>query len=436
VSVSLKSGSGTSASAADTVSPSLEERQPARSPSSASAVSDKQGSPDDVHQRQTPAPRRVLLITNIPTPYRIPLFNELNAQLAKEGIAFKVIFAALGYPRRKWAIDMAHCSFAWEVLNSGRVPSRNPEKAMFTYSGLGRVLRAEKDALIILGGFSLATTRVWLRSFLGRTRYLIWSGAIERKGRTDSILQRWQRRLLVSRACGFIAYGTRARDYLVSLGADPARTSIGINTVDCAYFRQEASSLRPEFRPHEPKRILYVGNLEPGKRVDHLLKAAHLLAKRRSDFVVEIVGTGSQEQSLKKLACDLGIAGRVRFFGFLQRTEIANRLAHACCFAFPSEYDVWGLVLVEAMAAGVPCVSSIHSGATCDLIRDQDTGYSVDFSDERKVADALACLIENPREACDMGARASRFISDQVSLSRSAAGFLNAIRGVFLDNAR
>ena len=80
---------------------------------------------------------RVVIITNIPTPYRIPLFNELNAQLAREGIGFKVVFAALGYPRRKWEIDMAQCTFAWEVLSRGRVPSRNPESAVFLYSGLG-----------------------------------------------------------------------------------------------------------------------------------------------------------------------------------------------------------------------------------------------------------------------------------------------------------
>ena len=142
--------------------------------------------------------RRVLLITNIPTPYRIPLFNELNAQLAALGIAFKVVFAALGYPRRKWEIDTKQFSFPWEVLNSGRFAAHNPESAMFTYSGLGRVLRSEKDALIIVAGFSLATTRIWLRSLFRRTNYLIWSGAIERKGSPDSWIQRWRRRLLVA----------------------------------------------------------------------------------------------------------------------------------------------------------------------------------------------------------------------------------------------
>ena len=122
----------------------------------------------------------VLLITNIPTPYRIPLLNELHTQLAQLGIRFKVVFAALGYPRRQWAIDMAECTFSWEVLKSRRLISPNPESAAFMYSGLGAVLDAEPEAVVVVGGFSLATMRIWLRSLFRKTRDIMWSGAIDR----------------------------------------------------------------------------------------------------------------------------------------------------------------------------------------------------------------------------------------------------------------
>jgi glycosyltransferase involved in cell wall biosynthesis len=388
-----------------------------------------------IRNTQSSRALRALLITNIPTPYRIPLFNELNTQLAREGIGFKVVFAALGYPRRKWSIDMAQCAFEWEVLNSGRLPSRDPESAVFTYSGLGRILRAESHLLVIVSGFSLASTRIWLRSFFRRTPYLIWSGAIHGKSHVESKLQRWQRRLLVSQARGFIAYGSRAKEYLISLGAEPARISIAINTVDCDYFRREVGRLRAESAVSDGlKRILYVGNLETGKRVDHLLKVAQLLGQSRQDFLVEIVGSGSQEEYLKQLAVELGVDQRVRFFGFLQRPEVACRLAQACCFVFPSVYDVWGLVLVEAMAAGVPCVSSVHAGATSDLVRDGETGFAVDFSDSRRVADLLERLLDRPEETCRMRLSASRFVADEVSLAKSAAGFVEGIQRSVVKN--
>ncbi len=373
---------------------------------------------------------QVLLITNIPTPYRIPLFNEINRQLLARGIAFKVVFAALGYARRKWQIDMAQCSFPWAVLGGGRVPSRNPESAMFTYSGLGRLLRSDPHALYVVGGFSVATTWLRLAALLRRTRYYIWSGAIERKGRPDSWVRRWHRRWLVGGASGFVAYGVRAGEYLVGLGADASRVFIGINTVDTAYFHREVSLHREAQAPSvgDARHILYVGNLEAGKRLDHLLEVTRLLAQSRSDFVLDIVGSGSQEGHLRELADRLGIAGRVHFHGFVQRPEVARHLARAACFVFPSEYDIWGLVLVEAMSAGLPCVASFHAGATSDLIEDGVTGFAVDFSQFERVAGRLAWLLDHPAESAAIGDRARAFILARVNLKESAAGFVAAVR--------
>jgi glycosyltransferase involved in cell wall biosynthesis len=335
---------------------------------------------------------KVVLITNIPAPYRIPLLNELSAQLATDNIQFKVVFGALSYPRRSnWKVDPAEWRFASSTLDGSRRPGSNPDHGVFTYSGLARVLRAESPALVIITGFSMATIKVWFRSLVCGMPYLIWSGAINRKGRPDSRLRRLQRRVLIARARGCIAYGTAAKEYLIELGVDPARVYIGINTVDVDFFQQESTRLRAKGVRDEssPKRILYVGNLEAGKRIDQLVSAVSILAKQRNDFVLEIVGSGSQEESIRSLVQNLQIDNCVVFSGFLQRPEVARCLASACCFVFPSEYDIWGLVVVEAMAAGLPCLSSVYAGATRDLIREEVTGFALDFSLSDAVADRL-----------------------------------------------
>jgi glycosyltransferase involved in cell wall biosynthesis len=381
-----------------------------------------------VAQARLPGVPRVLLVTNIPTPYRIPLFNELYAQLAARGIAFKVVFAALGYPRRKWQVDMTQCRFPWETLANRRLPSRNPESAVFLYSGLGRVLRAEPRAVVIVSGFSLATTRLWFRSLFRRTRYLIWSGAIERPGRPDSWFQQLRRRWLVARAAAGVAYGSLARDYLVSLGASAARVFIGINTVDTDFFRETAERLRPG-RPAAPAPavLLYVGELSSRKRVDLLLRAAAKLAPTRGDFVLRLVGTGPEEQRLRTQAVELGIADRVEFLGFRQKPEIAQCLATADAFLFPTGFDIWGLVLVEAMAAGLVCLSSLRAGATADLIRDGETGFALDFEDAGAVSDRLAWVLDHREAACGIGRAAQNWIREQASISHAAAGFVAGV---------
>lgn len=54
------------------------------------------------------------------------------------------------------------------------------------------------------------------------------------------------------------------------------------------------------------------------------------------------------------------------------------------CFLFQTDFDIWDLVLVEAMSAGLPCISSIHAGATHDLIKDGVTGFAMNLSENRR----------------------------------------------------
>ena len=90
--------------------------------------------------------------------------------------------------------------------------------------------------------------------------------------------------------------------------------------------------------------------------------------------------------------------------------DIPEYLAKADCFVCPSEYDVWGLVVVEAMAASVPCVSSIHAGVTDDLICDSRTGFAMEFSNAKSVADRIDWLLNHREEAHAIGFAGGSFI--------------------------
>lgn len=371
---------------------------------------------------------RILLITNIPTPYRIPLFNELKEQLERKGLGLKVVFGALGYARRKWAVDMSQCKFEYEVLPSKNIGYSNSDNSSFTYSGLYRVMSQENPSIIITNAFSIATTKLWLRSWLKKTDYIIWSGAIRRKDRPDSFVRRLQRKVVIRRAAGFIAYGTRAKEYLISLGAAAQKIQIGINTTDTEFYKAETKRIRESLEDHEErKRLLYVGYITKRKRLDKLFYVVKSLSIRRQDFVLQLVGSGPEMENLKNLADDLHITNLVNFEGFKQQKEIQRYLSEADCFLFPSEYDIWGLVLVEAMAAGLPCIASIHAGATNDLIKDGVTGFAMDFSETEKVAEKVNWILENPELSEEIGQNASRFIAENVSIEKSAEGFINAI---------
>ena len=365
------------------------------------------------------AVRKTLLVTNIPTPYRIPLFNELSAGLRDQGWHLKVVFAAPTYARRNWKLDEG-LQFDHEVLGEA---SRS-HRPIFTYPGLLGILGKERPDVVISAGFSAATLKVWLWSMLSRVPFYIWSGSISAE---ENVLRRLYRMLLVRSAAGAVCYGSRARTYMARLGVKESNLHTAINTVDVAFFRERTAMLRASRNREGPARILYLGDLIHRKRVDLLLHGIQDLAKRRRDFVLDIVGDGPLARPLQRLADDLGIRDLVRFEGYRQKDELPHYFARASAFVFPTQSDVWGLVLIEAMAAGLPCIASVHAGATADVIQEGVNGFAVRFDRKDQVAERLAWILENPDLAEQMGRAASKYVTDKLSLSVSAGGFVGAV---------
>ena len=374
--------------------------------------------------------RLVLLVTNIPTPYRIPLFNEVARLLKEHGFLLKVVFGAWGYARRKWQIDADAFEFDYEILPSRRFYIGKNESVSLTYGGLFGVLRRERPMVTIITGYSLGTVKLWLRNLAVRTPYVIWSGAIETEGGRLSALRILQRRLLIRSAVGFLAYGSRAKRYLERLGAERDRIAVAINTVDTAFYRDRAVERRAGPDSSSGNTLLCLGDLSARKRVHLALRAVKHLSSLRQDFLLRVVGDGAERAALEGLARDLEISHLVQFDGYKQKDEVADVLASTRCLLFPTAFDIWGLVMVEAMAAGVPCIASVEAGATEDLIEDGVTGFAMDFSDVAAVAEKIAWLFDHPGDAHKMGGAASAFIRDNASVRRSAGGFLKAVKSV------
>ncbi len=371
--------------------------------------------------------RNVFLITNIPTPYRIPLFNELTRQMRANGYHLQVVFGAWGYKRRQWEVDPTTFEFDYHVLDGGGFYIGKSESITLTYGGLIRLIRMTKPVFVITSGYSIASIKVFLCNLLFGIPYSIWSGAVKGLGASASTARSALRRLLVWRAANFIAYGTRAREYLRTLGAEEDRIFTAINTVDVDFFK--TAGIRRQQGEGEKRRkiILYVGNLTRGKRLDLALTALAKIHGSAEDFVFRLVGEGGERTKLEALARKVGLEDRVDFIGFKQRDEVAAEFAGATCFVFPSEYDVWGLVLVEAMAAGVPCIASIKAGATVDLIDDGRTGYAVNFEDATCVASRVHTLLTDTQTALRLGKAGRDFITTHCSLRVSAKGFHDAV---------
>lgn len=375
--------------------------------------------------------KKVLLVTNIPNPYRIPLFNEIHKQLKDLNTDFLVAFGAKGYKRRKWNLDMQDCQFKYVFLSGLNLYKNRGEKSSFTYTGVVRLILKYQPDIVITNSYSIATTKLFFLSLMDISKYLIWSAAVEGKDVRPSRLRLFHRRQLVKRSSGFIAYGTKAKEYLVSLGADENKTHIGINTVDLDHFVNTKNKIRND---KGLIHLLYVGHLSPRKNVLKLLKVIKKLTSMRNNFVLDIVGDGEDRIMLENFVKENKLNSKVHFHGFKQKSELTVYFDNATCFLFQTDSDVWGLVLNEAMAAALPCYTSIHAAASYDLVQDGNTGFIIDFAETTKIAELLNKHLMNPAYLKQIGENAKQFIFNNATIKISAAGFVKAICTYFDSN--
>jgi glycosyltransferase involved in cell wall biosynthesis len=167
--------------------------------------------------------------------------------------------------------------------------------------------------------------------------------------RDDSSLRRALRRWAVRRMDRVVAISDEVKRYCIEdLGVSPSKISVIPNGID------PAAVIPRERRPFASvPRFIMIGRLEPQKGQETVIRA---LQHVPPPWRLDIVGTGSLHREFKELVEQLGLASRVYFLG--ARDDVPELLAGSDLFLFPSRWEGMGLACVEAMAAGVPVLTS------------------------------------------------------------------------------
>lgn len=174
------------------------------------------------------------------------------------------------------------------------------------------------------------------------------------------------------------------------------RVSFCPNGIDAAVFSGEARQGAVEDSVCRP-RLLFLSNLIRSKGVPILLDACKILQDEGLDFDCELVGKETGDYSATTLETEIqdkSLSGRVHYVGPKYGTDKWSALAGADIFVFPSWYsaECFPLVLLEAMAAGLPVVTT-DEGAIPDIVRDGENGFICPVHDPRSVADAIRKLL-------------------------------------------
>ncbi len=152
-----------------------------------------------------------------------------------------------------------------------------------------------------------------------------------------------------------------------------------------------------EPRKSDPFVFIWAGRLEHVKGVDVLLEAVKLLSgatDRR--FLVRLAGKGSLRRELEEQAGALGISDKVSFLGRLSREEMLKEYQGANCFVLPTRFEAFGVVLIEAMAAGLPVIATRSGGP--DTIVNQVNGLLIEKDNAAELLGAMQEMMLNMEE--------------------------------------
>jgi len=166
------------------------------------------------------------------------------------------------------------------------------------------------------------------------------------------------------------SYGVRAPIINIPTGIDT-----GLFEEGDRHFLRNRLDIAPE-----EKILLFVGRLSKEKNLDSLFRVFKGVLQQDREATLVLAGSGPDEEDLRQLAVSMGIAGKLVFTGRLSHQEVAGAYKSADIFVFPSVTETQGLVLAEAMAAGLAVVARSAFGSVA-IVNDNITGYLCDTED-------------------------------------------------------
>lgn len=330
--------------------------------------------------------KRVLFLTNFASPYRVHFFDELG----------KYMDVTVLYSDR--VEDIKHRNADWFEKGEGgfravqltRVASVGDENLCLDVLPW---LNQKYDSIVI-GGYS-SPTAVLAMAYLRMRRIPFWMEVDGGLVRQEGKLKYFVKKSLVCLAKQWLSTGRYTTDYLVHYGAKadnvrhyPFSSLYAGDILPEVISQEEKARIRQELEVPEKKMVLAIGQFIHRKGFDVLLQAARDID---ADTGIYIVGGEATEEYLK-LREQLGLKN-VHFLGFRKKDALAQYYKAADLFVLPTREDIWGLVINEAMAYGLPVVTTDRCVAGLDLIENGVNGYVVPVENAPVLAEKMNAVL-------------------------------------------
>lgn len=344
---------------------------------------------------------RVLAVSNIPFPYIVELFNELGKHCE-----LSVIFL------RRHSRDRDQSWISNDIKNFRPIYLKGIEfssENVFSLSIIKHLNKKQYDT-IYFDCYSRATSILGILFLkLTNTPFIISADGGFIKEKENFVLKK-VKHFLISSASYWLSSGQQTNRYLVHYGADVSRifqfpfTSVLQNDILAKPLTQsEKKVLRQKIgvkneSDRERIMILSIGQFIPRKGFETLIKAAKHLPEICDIYILGGKSSAVYQDLVKELSIN-----NIHFMGFKPKDELIDYYRSADLFVFPTNYDIWGLVINEAMAAGLPVITTNKCIAGLELLDNTQNEYIVPEGDPETLSRKIIRLLKNQKEMEETG---------------------------------
>lgn len=256
--------------------------------------------------------------------------------------------------------------------------------------------RLNPSTVLVPGYYNVPALAAALWSRFKRRRSVLMTESTEADHQRTWWRELFKKTLIHSLFDWAIAGGKAHRRYLEKLGFPPERIAHFYDIVDNDFFRGRAQAERLRHRAHDfglPDHFfLFVGRLAQEKNVDGLLAAYLNYRYSGGTKSLVFVGGGPLEARLRRIASESDFSSDIYFEGLKNSKELSPYYTFADCFVLPSTREPWGLVVNEAMAAGLPVLVSKACGCAEDLVIEGGNGFCFDPAKLQDLSDRLHAI--------------------------------------------
>lgn len=304
---------------------------------------------------------KLVIVTNIPVPYRLPIYEHLNNKYKNN---FLVIYCSQRESNRKWNLD----DFKFNHLFLKENVKAKKDGFNFVHNNPDVFIELKKynpDA-IITTGFNPTHLYSWIYAKLFRKKHICMTDGWIYSEKNLSMVHKIIRKIIFKSSSAFIGASKNSLDLYRSYNIVEEKLFQSHLCVDNKKFKNQ---FRFNDREYD---LMFSGQFIDRKLPLFFADVAYKVSKSIKNLKILILGDGPLKKEFFTKLDSLGL--HYHYAGFVTQTELPQLYANAKLFLFPTKVDAWGVVVNEAMASGTPVVTTPFAGVINDLLIDKENG--------------------------------------------------------------